>query len=270
MGPGLGLAMVFVLYAFGGWNDAAFVAAEVRDLRRNVPRALLGGIAAITAIYLVVNAAYLAALGFEAARRSPTPAADVLERAIGAWGARSISVLVMISALGAINGMILTGSRVYATLGEDHRVFARLRAWGRRSAAPVGALVAQAAVAVALILAVGTEVGRHAIDALTTRIGLAKLPWDRFPGGFEMLVAGTAPVFWGFFLLTGVSLFVLRARDRDRPRPFATPLFPLVPLAFCATCLYMLYSSLDYARGLALIGVVALAPGLPLYWIDRR
>ena len=132
-GPGFGLAMVFVLYAYGGWNDAAFVAAEVRQPNRNLPRALLAGIAGITIIYLIVNAAYLSVLGFDAARMTSTPAADVLQQAVGPWGARAISVLVMISALGAINGMILTGSRVYATMGADHPLFAWLGQWNHRN-----------------------------------------------------------------------------------------------------------------------------------------
>jgi amino acid transporter len=270
MGPGFGLAMVFVLLAFGGWNDAAFVAAEVRDQRRNLPRALVAGIAVVTVIYLAVNAAYLVGLGFEAARHSSTPAADLLGRAVGDLGSRLISVLVMISALGAINGMILTGSRVYATLGADHHLFAWLAAWNKRSAAPVAALAVQALIAVLLILIVGTEEGRTAINYVPTRIGLHSLPWNDFPGGFEMIAAGTAPVFWTFFLLTGLALFILRVRDRGRKRPFSVPFFPLPPIVFCATCGYMLYSSLAYAKWLALIGVVPLVLALPFYRTSQR
>lgn len=267
-GASFGLAMVFVLYAFGGWNDAAFVAAEVRDPRRNLPRALLLGIAGVTVIYLAVNAAYLGALGFEAARNSPVPAADVLERVLGSWGARVISGLVMLSALGAINGMILTGSRVYARLGQEHRVFAWLGSWSKKSAAPIASLLAQAAMTLVLILAVGTQRGRDTFDLALKGMGLEALPWAMYFGGFETLVAGTAPVFWGFFLLTGLSLFVLRAKDQGRPRQFAVPFFPIPPIIFCAACAYMLYSSLVYARLLVLLGLVPLALGLPLYWMS--
>jgi amino acid transporter len=266
MGPGLGLAMVFVLYAYGGWNDAAFIAAEVRDQHRNMPRALVVGIAAITVVYLAVNAAYLAVLGFDGVRESFTPAADVLQRAVGPWGAKAISVLVMISALGAINGMILAGSRVYATTGEDHRLFARLGRWNSRSV-PAAAVVVQALFALGLVLAVGTEHGQQAIDRTLGLVGLPALPWAKYYGGFDTLLAGTAPVFWAFFLLTGVALFVLRIKDGDRPRPFSAPLYPLTPLVFCATCVYMLYSSLDYARTLSLIGLVPLGLGLVLYLV---
>jgi amino acid transporter len=121
---------------------------------------------------------------------------------------------------------------------------------------------------VLLVLAVGTERGKSLIDATLNQLSLEGLPWEKYFGGFETLVAGTAPVFWVFFLLTGISLFVLRYRDGDRPRPFSAPGYPLPPIIFCATCLYMLYSSLDYARGLAIIGLLPLAIGLPLYGVS--
>ncbi len=266
----LGLALVFVLYAYGGWNDAAFVAAEVRGRKRNLPLALLLGISLITAIYLLVILAYMLVLGFEGARQSFTPAADALEMAVGPWGRTAISTLVMISALGAINGLILTGSRVYASLGADHRVFAGLARWNQRRGAPVAALVAQGAIAVFLVLVVGTDMGRGAIDTALQAIGLSGLPWEEYFGGFETLVSGTAPVFWAFFLSTGISLFVFRVIDPDRPRPFRTPLFPLPPIIFCAMCTYMLYSSLMYAKGLSIIGLLPLAIGVPLYLISER
>jgi basic amino acid/polyamine antiporter, APA family len=100
-------------------------------------------------------------------------------------------------------------------------------------------------------------------------VRLSDLPWEKYFGGFETLVAGTAPVFWSFFLLTAISLFVLRIKDRGRPRPFLVPLFPVPPIVLCLTCLYMLYSSLDYSKWLALIGVVPLALGIPLYALSN-
>src|SRR6476646_1078239 len=105
----ISLALVFVLFTYGGWTHAAYVAAEVRDQRRNLPRALILGIVGITLIYLAINGTYLAVLGFDTARHTSMPAADVMEHACGPWGSRVISMLVMLSALGAINGMILTG-----------------------------------------------------------------------------------------------------------------------------------------------------------------
>lgn len=117
-----------------------------------------------------------------------------------------------------------------------------------------------------MIFAVGTPWGRNTVDFALTTTGLSALPWKDFPGGFATLVPATAPVFWTFFLLTGVSLFVLRLTDRTRERACPVPWFPLPPAIFCCTCGYMLYSSLAYAKSLTLIGVVPLLIGLPLYW----
>lgn len=269
-GPGFGLAMILVLYAYGGWNDAAFVAADVRDPRRNMPRALILGTLLITALYVLVNVAFVQALGFEGLRRSRAPAADVLGLLLGERGVAGMSLLVMVSALGALSGLILTGSRVYASVGADHRIFAWLGRWNARLNAPVGSLVAQASVSLLLIVGVGTATGRDSIDRALTSIGFAALPWEQYEGGFDTLVAGTAPVFWLFFLATGVSLLVLRRRDRGRERPFSTPLYPVEPLIFIAVCAWMLYASLAYARGLCLLGVIPLLAGVPLYLISAR
>ena len=265
----IGLALVFVLYAYGGWAHAAYVAAEVRDERRNLPHALVFGIAGITLIYLAVNASYLRALGFEAARHTATPAADMLELALGPWGGRAISLLVMLSALGAINGMILTASRIYAVWGADYPALHWLGAWNRRTTAPIAAIVLQAIVAALLILLVGTQTGRNSFDAALNLVGLNGLPWDKFFGGFETLVAGSAPVFWALFLLTGVAVFVLRATDRTAERPFSIPLYPLPAIVFCATCAYMLWSSLIYAGWLTLLGIVPVFIGGITWFLVR-
>ena len=264
---GVGLALVFVLYAYGGWSHAAYVAAEVRDQRRNLPRALVLGIASITAIYLAVNATYLFVLGFDGARQTPTPAADVLEIACGPWGGRAISVLVMLSALGAINGMILTGTRIYAVWGADYPALAWLGAWNRRSVAPVAAIVAQTVIALVLIALVGTAAGRESFDAVMRAFGASALPWEEYSGGFETLVAGSTPVFWVLTLLTGIAVFVLRLKDRATPRPFFVPFYPVPVIVFCGTCAYMLWASVAYARWLVLLGLIPLALGIILSFI---
>ena len=264
-----GMAMIFVLYAFGGWNDSAFVASEVRN-RRNIVRSLLIGIAIITTIYLVVNVAYLRGLGFDRMRGSWTVAADLGKMVLNEDASRAISVLVMISALGAINGLIFTGSRVYSTLGRDYNLFALLGRWNQKLGSPMWAILIQALVAIAMIGCVGLQFGRDFIDECMTLVHLEKMPWDRYFGGFDTLLSGTAPVFWGFFLLSGLSLFALRQRDQGIQRPFSVPFFPIVPLIFCGTCCYMLYSAIDYAKYIALIGGIPLLIGLPLYGLSRR
>jgi amino acid transporter len=265
-----GFAMVMVLYAFGGWNDAAFVASEVRDRSRNIPKALLYGIGGITVIYLLVNLGYIWGIGFDGLRSNSTPAAEVLKGPFGENGGRVMSILVMLSALGAVNGLIFTGSRIYTALGREHSVFKFLGHWDPRLGVPIWSIVVQAVIAILLILAVGTPEGRSTVDSGLQSIRLAGLPWDQYFGGFDTLVAGTAPVFWIFFLLTALALFKLREMDHGIPRPFSVPLYPFVPFIFGVTCVYMLYSSLAYAKGLALIGIVPLLVGLPLYFISRH
>lgn len=274
----LGMAMVFVLYAYGGWNDTAFVAAEVQDGARNLPRALLFGISGITAIYLLINWVLLAVLGFAALRETFTPAADVLRLAFGSLGAKMISSIIMISSLGAMNGTMLTGSRVYAELGKDYHVLNWLGGWDSERRAPTNALIAQAIVTVLMILAVGTVIGRSLIDQALQLAFLEPIPWEQYFGGFDTLVAASAPVFWTFFLLTGIAIFVLRLKDPHIERPFRIPLsfhVPLVPIpiiipafAFCGMCLYMLYSSVAYAKTLALFACVPLALGFPLFLLE--
>lgn len=269
-GPGFGLAVILVLYAYGGWNDAAFVAADVREPRRNMPRALILGTLLITALYVLVNIAFVHALGFAGLRSSRAPAADVFGLWLGKRGVAGMSLLVMVSALGAVSGLILTGSRVHASAGADHRIFSWMGRWNRRFNSPVWSLVAQACVSLLLIVGVGTDAGRDAIDGVLIGLGLQALPWNQYEGGFDTLVAGTAPVFWLFFLLTGVSLIVLRRQDQGRQRPFSTPLYPLVPLIFISGCGYMLYASVAYAQALSLLGIVPLLIGIPLFLISSR
>ena len=263
--PGWGLAMVFVMYTYGGWNDSAFVASEVRDRKRDIPRALLLGVGGIMALYLVLNAAYLWGLGYEGLTASQAPAADVLQKAWGPKAAAMMSVLVMLSALGAMNGLIFTGSRLYVGLGADHALFAKLGAWSGRRRAPIAALVSQCLLTLALIAAVGSKTGRDAIDAVFSPIFGNGLPWEQYYGGFDTLVAASAPLFWLFFALTCGALLLLRIREGLPAKHFAAPFFPLEPLVFGGVCLYMLYSAISYAQLMALLGLAPLLLGVALY-----
>jgi amino acid transporter len=266
----VGLAMVFVLYTFGGWNDAALVAAEQRYRKRNITLALLLGIGAITLIYVLVNLAYLSGLGFEGVRNpNERVAADVLYRLLGTSGSRVMSVLVMISALGAINGMVFTGSRVYAAMGNDYRLFAWLGRWDPQRGSPFWSILTQWALAVALIYTIGSSNGRELINTGLQKIHMEPVEWEGH-GGFDTLLKCTAPAFWIFFLATGISLFVLRTRDPDVDRPFKVPFYPLLPLLFCDTCAYMLYSATAYAKELVLPVLVLLHVGVVIYWFSRR
>lgn len=233
-----GLMMVFVLLTYGGWNEAAYVSAELRDSRRAMVRSLVRSILLITVLYVVANWAYLRALGLEGTAGSSAVAADVLRRALGEQGAAVISVLVAIAALTSANASVFTGARTNYAWGRDVPRFAFLGRWSDRAGTPTGGLLVQGAVALLLVV----------LGTLTRN-------------GFETIVEYTAPVFWFFFLLAGIALFVLRRRDPDAPRPFRVPLYPWTPLLFCLTSAYLLYSSLAYTGVGALVGVAVLGAG---------
>jgi amino acid transporter len=268
------LALILVLYAYGGWNDAAFVAAEVRNPRRNIPLALLLGVGMITFLYLLINAAYLIGLGFDDVRTPPGEGwvpvpARLLGKAFGEYGVKAMSIIVMISALGAVNGLIFTGARVYATLGNDHPLFGWLGFWRPGHGAPILGLIVQALVTVAMLFAIMTGEGQHYINEALAIVGIERVEQWNVERAFDQFVAHTAPVFWTFFLATAFSLFALRTRDANRDRPFPVPLYPVLPFIFCNMCLYMLYQSSVYVGWRALLAVGLVLLGLPLYWLSR-
>lgn len=259
------LALILVLYAFGGWNDAAFVASEVREPQRNIPRALLIGVGLITVVYLLVNAAYISGLGWVEASSFGRLPAKLLENVHRDWGGKAMSILVMISALGAVNGLTFTGARIYATLGSDYALFSWMGHWKPGKRAPILALLVQALATLSMIFMLGTEQGHNWINVL---LNLANIPHDpewKSGDAFEKLVSHTAPVFWIFFLLTGASLFRLRTIDAGLARPFSVPLYPWLPLIFCNTCIFMLYSSVVYVGWRSLFAIALTLLGIPLY-----
>lgn len=243
----LGTAMIFVLLTYGGWNEAAFLSAEVRSTRRNMTRVLLYSIGAITLIYLLVNLALVKSLGLSAMAGSDAVMADLMRHVFGPNGARFISLLILPAALSTMNAAIITGARSSFALGQDHSLFRFLGRWHGRRGTPVNALLLQGAVA--LLLVVWGSGSR---------------------GGFVMMVEYTAPVFWFFLLLVGISIFVLRRRYPADGRPFRVPLYPLTPLLFCAICAYMLYASLSYTGMGALVGIGVLLAGLPLILLQMK
>jgi APA family basic amino acid/polyamine antiporter len=280
------LALIIVLYAYGGWNDAAFVAAEVRERRRNIPRALMYGIGAITVIYILINVAYLLGLGFTNVRAPSSLPARLLNEVLGENGALAMRVIVMVSALGALNGLIFAGSRVYAALGNDHRLFGFLGYWRPGAGAPILALIVQALITIGFAVLFGTEQGHQAINrfldsfnetgtALIQKITegwVVKIEyspdWSE-RDAFEKLVTHSSPAFWLFFLLTGFALFRLRELNPTLPRPFSVPWYPLVPIIFCNMCVYMLYRSTIYIEGRIVFVVALLLVGVPLYWLSQ-
>lgn len=243
----IGLAMVFVLLTYGGWNEAAYLSAELRDGKRNIVRVLVLSILAVTALYFLVAWAYLYVMGFEGLKNSNAIAADVMRAAFGPAGATLMALFVCGSAISTLNATIFTGARVYYALGRDLPGLKFFGVWSARGENPANAFLLQGAIALALVV-----LGAFSRD------------------GFKTMVEYTSPVFWLFMTMVAVSLFVFRRREPSRVLAYRVPLYPITPAIFVATCLYMLYSSLAYAGNGAWIGAGVLLAGTPLLLLGRN
>ena len=233
----LSLAMVFVLLTYGGWNEAAYVSSEARDQKHGILKGLLFGLGLVTLLYLLVNLAYLHAFGPEAMGKSSALASDLFDRAYGRESAIIFSAIVVFSCLNSINATIIFGSRSSYALGRDWTIFKWVGEW-HSSGSPRKAIFMQAMIAILLV-----------IFASFAR------------QGFDAIVEFTAPVFWLFILLVGISIFILRYKYPEIERPYSVPLYPILPLIFCASSAWLLWSSLAYSGVGALVGVACLALG---------
>ncbi len=214
--------------------EAAYISAEIKDGHRNMVRALVLSILVITLLYLLVTWAYWYGLGLGGMAKSQALAADLLGQAFEPTGKLLIAVLVAIAALTSINATMIVGARTNYAVGRDWPALGRLAHWDGRRGTPANAMHLQNGAATTLVL-LGAATG----------------------SGFRSMVEFTAPVFWLFFLLSGLALFVLRRREPEAERPFRVPLYPILPAVFCATCAYMLWSSLSYVYSQSLGGLNA-------------
>jgi len=243
----VGAAMIFVLLTYGGWNEASYLSGEVQNVRQNMIRVLTAGIGVITLIYVLVNYAYLEVLGLEGLRNSEAIGADLTVSVLGSGGAVILSLIVIVAAISTANATIITGARTNYALGRDFSVLNFLGVWNSRQNTPVNALLVQGGIALLLVF-----LGSVTEESIST------------------MVDYTAPVFWFFLMLTGISLFVFRYRNHEKKLPYSVPLFPLTPALFVLTSMYMLYSSLVFTGIGALLGVGILLTGVPFLWWTRR
>jgi len=239
----LSLAFILVLFTFGGWNEMAYVAAEVKNPARNIVRALVLGTVAVTVLYLLVNGAFLYALGLQGVAGSNAVAVDAVSAMFPKSGAAIVAALICISALGATNGLIFAGARISYAIGAEHRIFRALGRWHGRSGTPVRALAAQGAIAVGLIVLLGS---------------------------FVNAVLYTAAAVYFFYLATSVAVVVLRFKEPDVVRPYRVIAYPLPTIVFCAACVFLMQSATVYKPWVATGAIVIFLVGLPLYWISNR
>ena len=237
-----GIGLIFVLWTYGGWTEAAYVAEEVKEPERNLPRAIVLGLLLTMGLYLAVNCIYLHFLPPQEMVGQKLVAASVVERMLGRGMGNLIALLVSSSAFGALNGYILTGARILYALGKDHPLFARLAKLRPQFRTPTTALWFNAALAMMLVL---------------TR-------------SFDQILTYTTVAIWVFFGLAGFSLFILRWKYPKRQRPYKVWGYPAVPILFLATTLFFILNAClrDPKESFFGLGLVAL--GLPLYGVSLR
>lgn len=219
-----GLCLVFVLLTFGGWNESAYVSAEVRGGPRTMAWVIVVSMVILTLIYLLVNLALLLGLGLQGLSQSKTAASDLVALSLGPWAHKALGLFVAIAALTSINATMIVGARSNFALGQDWSPLRTLGYWQRDSGSPTAGFWIQGLISVALI-------------------GLGTQEAD----GFSAMVEFTAPVFWGFLFLVSLAVLWLRQTDGQTERPFTVPLYPLLPLIFAGACLWLTYSSITYA-----------------------
>ena len=238
----LSLALILVLFTFGGWNEMAYVAAEVKNPSRNIVRSLVLGTVAVTILYVLVNAAFLGALGLAGVANSRAVAADAVATALPKFGPALISALICISALGATNGSIFTGARISYAVGVDHRVFRPLGRWSPTTGTPVMALLLQALIATGLILLLGS---------------------------FVNAILYTAAAVYSFYLATSLAVVVLRFKEPHAVRPYRVTGYPATTVVFCLICAFLVQSAVCYKPEVAAGSLAILVLGLPVYWLSN-
>lgn len=241
---GFGGAMIFILLTYGGWNEAVYLSAELKNVRNNMATVLITGIGIITMVYVAVNYAYLNVLGLEGLQNTDVIGVALVEIVFGGNASLIIALIVICAALSTANGTIITGARTNYALGRDFPILKYLGRWNKERNAPQNALLVQGFITLVLIV-----LGAFTKEAVTT------------------MVDYTAPVFWFFLLLTTATLFTFRRSPEFEHAPYNVPLYPFTPIIFILVCCYMLYSSIVFTGAGALFGIAILLVGIPLlFW----
>ncbi len=235
-----GLALVSVLWAYDGWADLSFIAGEVKEPARTLPRAFIGGTIAVVVIYLAANLAYLAVIPIREMPASRLVAADVAQRLVGQWGVVLIGVAVVLATFGTLNGSLLTASRIFFAMAQDGVLFRSFAAVHARFGTPYVAIV------------------------LTTTMGVVFV----LLGTFEQLADAFVTAIVPFYALAVASVFVFRRRAGYAP-PFRVPGYPVVPIVFVIAASYLFINGLvDPSSRVATASILGVTlAGLPVYYL---
>lgn len=243
-----GAAMTPVMFSYGGWQTASFVAGEMREPRRDLPRGLLLGVCGVILLYVLVNYACLRVLGAEGLAATETPASAVMRAALGQRGATFIALGIAVSTLGFLSQSMLTAPRVYFAMAEDGLFFRAVARLNPRTRAPVAAIALQGALAAVIAVS----------------------------GSYAQILNYVVSVDFIWFGLTAVSLFVFRKgvaapnADADGRKGFRVPGHPFTTALFALACALIVISTFNKSPAESAVGLVILLTGIPVYFLWRR
>ncbi len=237
-----GAAMVPVMFAFGGWQTSCFIAGEIKEPEKNLPRGLLIGVVGVVVLYLAVNIVSLRALGAEGLAQSRTPASDVMRAALGDRGATIIALGIAVSTLGFLSQGVLTSPRVYYAMAQDGLFFQSVARLHPVSRVPVVAILLQGLIAILIAVS----------------------------GTYEQILSYVVSDDFIFFGLSASCIFVFRKRDRDAHQPFAIPGHPYTTAVFILVCVAIVANTVYSYPVNTLIGIGILFTGIPVYFIWKR
>jgi APA family basic amino acid/polyamine antiporter len=245
----LGAAMVPVLFAYGGWQTASFVSGEIREPRKNLPRALIIGVSGVVLLYLAVNFVCVSVLGVEGLANTKTPASDVMRLALGSFGAQAIAAGIAISTLGFLSQGMLTAPRVYFAMAEDGLFFKSVGKLHPKTHVPILAIALQGLLAIAITL------------------------W----GKYEQILNYVVSVDFIFFGATALCVFVFRRRTKatnveasgDAMRITSIPGHPVTTALFVVICWLVVINTIYRYPGNTLIGLAILLAGIPAFFFWR-
>ena len=238
----IGLAMISTLFAYDGWHFVGFVAGEMRDPQRNVPRSIILGVLIVMAIYVSANLAYIYVLGQERIATSERVAADAMSAMVGPAGATFITLTILCSTVGAISANVLAGPRVFFAMAQDGLFFSPLARVHPRFHTPAVAIWSMALWAGVLTLT----------------------------GGYEHLITLSGFPNWIFFTMVVLAVVVLRRRQPDRDRPYRAAGYPLTVIVFVIVSSFFVLNTLIESPRSSLMGFALLLLGVPFYFQRRR
>ena len=232
-------ALVAALWAYDGWNDLNMVSEEIRQPERNIPVALIAGVATVGALYMLVNAAVQYVLPADVVAASPRPASDAIGLVWGHVGASVVSVAMAISMLVTLNGTIMSGARIPFAVARDRYFFSALAQIHPRFHTPSVSIIVQAVLSIVLLL---------------------------LGGSFRQFFSLAIFAEWLFYMIAGTTVFVFRRREPEAARPYRVWGYPVVPVLFvCVSALLLYYTFTDNLRNSSL-GVLVILAGVPVFY----